>query len=181
MAAAFLTLTGMALILACRKILAALGISILIITFLAAYAFSRLPEPQTITSGPLEEHERQLAAAYRAWYILNAVERLEKAEAEGPEALARAEAMEAHYFRLHLRAVQNRIETAAVVDDAVKHWGDLLGWRAVMDSRTTAECRAANGKNFRASVPPAIGYPGAVHPSCRCVPTAPYRGAPVIS
>lgn len=181
LASAFLTLTGMALLIACRKILLAFGVSLLIIAFLARYAFARLPEPgHPFEQGPAEEEQRRLAAAYRAWYIINAVERLEKAATESPDALTRAEAMESHYFRLHLRAVQNRIESARAVDDAARRWGDLLGWRAVMDQKTTLECRAANGKNFHASAEPSIGYPGAVHPHCRCIPTAPYPGAPVL-
>ena len=56
----------------------------------------------------------------------------------------------------------------------------LVGWKAVMDSRTSAECAAANGKNFPADRPPVIGWPGAVHPHCRCVPTKPYAGAGMV-
>ncbi len=58
--------------------------------------------------------------------------------------------------------------------------GDLLGWNTVKDSRTTAECYAADKRNFRASMPPAIGYPGATHPNCRCYPSAPFKGAKVL-
>jgi hypothetical protein len=50
----------------------------------------------------------------------------------------------------------------------------LVGWHAKLDGRTSPECRAADGANFPANRPPSIGWPGAVHPSCRCRPGAPH-------
>lgn len=171
-------LTGTALIIAARKALAVYGVSILIVAFLLAYAMSGFsPNESPFPAGSAEDEQSRLAAAYRAWYIVNAVRRLEMAEAKGREALSKAEGLEARYFHLHLRAVHNRIDAARQIDVASVRWGALLGWRAVMDARTTLECRAANGKNFRADREPVIGWPGAVHPDCRCIPVAPYPGA----
>lgn len=56
----------------------------------------------------------------------------------------------------------------------------LVGWQARMDSRTSPECAAANGLNFYADRPPAIGYPGAVHPHCRCRPRKPWPNAGLV-
>lgn len=177
---AFATMTGAWLIAACRRILIAAGVSLAIITFLIGFAFTRIGIETPFEVGPAEKEQMRLAAAYRAYYIVNAVDRLEKAEKQGADALARAEQAEAHYFALHLRAVSNRLTSARMVDQAARRWGDLLGWKAVMDNRTTAECRAANGRNFHATREPLIGWPGAVHPHCRCFPVGPFPGAPVI-
>lgn len=174
-------LTGVALVAACKKILVAAGVSAVIIGFLVLYAFTSVPAHESpFPAGPAEEEQIRLGAAYRAWYIVNAVRRLERAEAKGPEAFVKAREREAQFFQWHLRAMHNRVNSAAAVDDAAGRYGLLLGWRAVMDVRTTLECRAANGKNFRADKEPVIGWPGSVHPHCRCVPVGPFPGAPVI-
>jgi hypothetical protein len=58
---------------------------------------------------------------------------------------------------------------------ALEH-GNLLGWNTVIDERTSAECRAADGKNYYATAMPDIGFPGSVHPACRCYPSGPHPG-----
>jgi len=72
------------------------------------------------------------------------------------------------------------MRAAAQVDTAVMDHGLLLGWHSVNDRRTSPECRAANRHNFRADDMPLIGFPGAVHPHCRCWPGAPFPGAPMV-
>jgi hypothetical protein len=62
-------------------------------------------------------------------------------------------------------------------DRAARRHGLVLGWRAVMDARTSAECRRADGKNFSVASRPLIGWPGSVHPHCRCRPVAAFAGA----
>jgi hypothetical protein len=84
---------------------------------------------------------------------------------------------ERRYYGQHMGAIWNRMQAAARVDAAADAYGLLLGWYTVLDSHTSAECRAANGKNFRADNRPLIGYPGAVHPHCRCFPGMPHSGA----
>lgn len=120
----------------------------------------------TIPSSTASGESSNLEATYRAQYVLAASRRLQAASRLGKfEEALRAER---RYFNQHLEAVQNRRNSASAVDRAVIRYGDELGWYAKMDSRTSAECRAANGKNFYASKMPPIGYPGAVHPHCRC-------------
>lgn len=84
---------------------------------------------------------------------------------------------ERRYFGQHLDAMWNRAKAAAQVDSAAMSYGNLLGWNTVNDARTSAECRAADGKNFEATARPLIGWPGAVHPHCRCYPGPAHVGA----
>lgn len=118
---------------------------------------------------------------YRAAYVLAAARRITQAARSTPtgtlsrsEAIRQAITAERRYADLHKQAAANRRATAIQVDTQASRHGLLLGWKAKLDARTSAECRAANGNNFRADRPPLIGYPGSVHPHCRCQPTAPY-------
>lgn len=115
----------------------------------------------TIPSATASAETAKMEAAFRAHYVYNATKRL---EAGGD--LER----EQRYFNQHLAAARKRRDAASDVDKARAKYGDTLGWKAKMDNRTSPECRAANGKNFDAGRMPAIGYPGAVHPFCRCKP-----------
>lgn len=75
----------------------------------------------------------------------------------------------------HLDAARLRREAATRVDAEAALRGPLLGWHATLDSRTTSECRAAHGNNFRVDRPPQIGYPGMPHGgTCRCRPGVPH-------
>lgn len=103
---------------------------------------------------------------------MNGLKRLAKAE----DKRAQLE-KEKLFFALHQKARQRREAVARMVDEAASIHGDLLGWRAVIDDRTTVDCREAHNKNFRASRPPRRGFPGAVHPRCRCGISAPIPGA----
>lgn len=135
-------------------------------------------------------------AAYRAAYLAHGSVRVQNAVNAG-KSLDQAVADEMRFYRMHLQAQENRRRAAAVVDrvarpvDMQAAYGPaappgeggtvmLAGWRARLDLRTSPECRAADGCNFRVDVPPVIGYPGTVHLHCRCVPVAPYKGAPVL-
>lgn len=84
------------------------------------------------------------------------------------------------YYGQQLVAGWNREKAGAAVDSASMTHGRLLGWYTRIDARTSAECRAANRHNFNADEPPAIGYPGMVHPHCRCQPGAPFPGARMV-
>lgn len=110
-----------------------------------------------------------LEPAYRAHYVLAASRRVQQAIDRG---VPREEALaaEQRYFNQHLRAVDARAQAAKVADAASKRYGPELGWYAILDSRTSPECREAHGKNFTVTRIPPIGYPGAVHPDCRCRP-----------
>jgi hypothetical protein len=177
--------TGAALVPIIAALLVAAGIVEAIAWFIAGLAaYSLVTRPPPFVPGPATRRMTELVPYYRAWYIVNAARRLEKE----PEGLTDAvKAREVRYYRWHLYAMDNRLATAEQVDEAAQTVGTpmrsgrvMLGWKATMDGRTTNECRAANGRNFYADRPPRIGYPGMVHPHCRCRPVAPFPGAPLV-
>lgn len=87
---------------------------------------------------------------------------------------------EKRYYGMHLVATWARTRAGAQVDSAVMEHGRLVGWHATVDAMTSKECLAANGKNFYAGHMPVIGYPGAVHPRCRCQPGRPFPGGQIL-
>lgn len=123
----------------------------------------------TLPSESATSESAELEATYRAHYILAASRRVQRAVAAG-ESREDALRRERVYFNQHIEAVSNRKRAASAVDKARARYGDDLGWYAILDARTSPECREANGKNFNATRIPPIGYPGAVHPHCRCKP-----------
>ena len=112
-------------------------------------------------------------------FRLTGDDRLMQSGAEGglwEDAVAR----ERGYYGQQLIAGWNREKSGAAVDSASMEHGRLLGWHTVLDARTSPECKAANRHNFHADQMPRIGYPGMVHPNCRCFPGAPFPGAPMV-
>jgi hypothetical protein len=81
---------------------------------------------------------------------------------------------ERRYYAQHMQAIWQREMAAARVDSASMLYGRLLGWYTRLDGRETADCHAANGRNFYADMMPTIGYPGTVHSNCRCLPGQPW-------
>jgi hypothetical protein len=83
---------------------------------------------------------------------------------------------EKNHLASHLLAVSKRNSAARAVATAWLAQGrsGLLGWSARMDRKTSGECREANGRNFDPSRVPPIGFPGAVHPDCRCRAVRPF-------
>lgn len=108
-------------------------------------------------------------ALKRGWFAVNSLKRLIAADDRRAQL-----GSEKRYFKAHTDAQAKRKAISGQVDAAAERYGPVLGWRAQMDERTTSECRSANGRNFRADRRPTIGYPGTVHPHCRCEITAPY-------
>lgn len=116
----------------------------------------------------------KLEGYFRANYVLAASRRLDDKFTRGiPRRIAMEQ--EKRYFEQHMESARNRRKAARAVDVAAGRYGATLGWHATLDLRTSPECRAANGKNFDATVRPPIGYPGSVHPSCRCRPGRPFN------
>jgi hypothetical protein len=139
------------------------------------------PPPVTGVVGAASEQVSRLNAARRAQYAIAAAQRVMQAmihaRAHGENAVRAGEdaaERERRWYQQHLDAMRQRAVAAARTDMAALEYGDLLGWRAVMDRRTSPECAAANGKNYYASSIPDIGLPGAVHNSCRCEPVPPW-------
>lgn len=126
--------------------------------------------------GPAVRQTATGEATYRALFLLNAAARVQ-ARIDGGMSPADAVRAEMPNYRAHLAAQANRARAAVAVDRAARRFGPVLGWRAVMDSRTSAECRRADGKNFQLTSRPLIGWPGSVHPQCRCRPVAAFAGA----
>jgi hypothetical protein len=119
-------------------------------------------------------HETALRnALLRAVYLINASQRLAPFYRDEAQ-LYQARAVEEQYRAAHEEAERKRNESAQQVAQEAAGYGVdkngelLLGWYAVLDSRTSADCRWANGRNFNALIRPSIGYPGTVHLSCRC-------------
>ena len=104
-----------------------------------------------------------------AAYLLNAAQRL----SQGGSLPA-----ERHYLSQHLDAQRVREEIAVRIDAAADRWGPVLGWRSVMDSATTPQCRRAHQSNFHFARPPFGILPGTLHGgSCRCLGGPPWPGA----
>jgi hypothetical protein len=146
-------------------------------------------QPPTVSggTGPASSATSRVNAARRAQYVIAASRRVlgaaREARAKGgsiPGAITEALATERRYYLMHLAAMGNRANAAAMTDKAAAKYGDLLGWKAKMDNRTSAECRIANGQNYYASSIPDIGIPGAVHLSCRCRSVRPWPGGKLL-
>lgn len=134
--------------------------------------------PVILAPAPVRAMHRQNLIRQAA-YLVNAARRITaeaKLDRPSPQPrgplLNQALVKEAAYFRQHVDAVANRTQAAQQVATMAKMQGKagLLGWYSRNDSRTSAECLAAHGRNFDPNQIPAIGYPGAVHPHCRCKP-----------
>jgi hypothetical protein len=153
------------------------------------------PHPVTGIIGPASAATSRMNTARRAQYVLAASKRVMGAAREarakgGPdaaaaryaagEAVAAQLATERRFFEQHQAAMWNRARAAGKTDMAAAEYGPILGWLAKKDSRTSPECAAASGKNYYASRMPEIGFPGAVHPSCRCEPVAPWPGGKLL-
>ena len=149
------------------KIAALVGLPVAAVAPVVMLAIKGASMAPTAASGTALRNAQENEPWYRAAYILSASRRVHAALRDGvpeEEALAR----EQRWFKQHLAAQENRRNTAVQVDAAAAKSGNKLGWYAVLDRKTTPECRAANGKNFDRRKPPPIGYPGSVHPFCRC-------------
>jgi hypothetical protein len=118
----------------------------------------------------------------RSAYTVTASSRLRLALADArahgqdmPEAERTVREVERRYFQQHVQATAQRMHAATNIDDLALRYGPVLGWYAAKDRKVTAECKDADGKNFSALSPPAIGWPGIVHVNCRCQPGRPHR------
>lgn len=144
------------------------------------------PEPAGI-AGPGSLTMIRLNRIRRAQFMVASARRLMAGLAEARSrnenlaaALYRLLQTERRYYGQHMDAIWARKMAAARVDAAVLDYGRLLGWHTVLDARTSAECKWANGRNFLADQMPWLGYPGAVHPHCRCYPGRPFPGGALL-
>lgn len=147
----------------------------------------RFPQPRLASVGLAQRNMIETNTIRRAAYVVSAAQRMAtemtEAQSKGESieaALSEAVSRENIYFLQHTRADSSRMASANRIDSLAIQHGDTLGWYSAKDGKTTPECLAANGKNFRASDPPKIGYPGSVHVECRCSPGPPHRGAEML-
>lgn len=130
--------------------------------------------------GPALRTVAAMERSYQAAYFYNAAIRVQRSM-RGGKTLRQALDTEHRWYLAHLHAAENRKRAARQIDQAARaHLSTMLGWKAVIDARTTPECREANGKNFALGAMPVIGYPGMVHSRCRCKAVAPYPDAAVL-
>jgi hypothetical protein len=134
-------------------------------------------------SGPASAQVARLNLLRRAQFAVMATRRITAdiiaARSHGiplTQALAESVTRERRFFGQHMTAIWQRRQAAAMADTAASTYGLLLGWHTVLDKHTSAECRAANGRNFNVTSMPSIGFPGGVHPHCRCYPGRPWPG-----
>jgi len=182
--------TGYVLLQAVTELLTLFGLSAPTARWLATLtAGGNAPPELGVPTGPAQEQEAEHAKAWLGMYLVAAAGRLmeaTEADVAGERgtnvATTAAQKAEERYYQLHRSAEGRRMRAAALVDMAARLNSDrggtgdelaaaeveYLGWRAVIDNKTTPECRAANGLNFKADRMPVIGWPGAVHVECRC-------------
>lgn len=138
-----------------------------------------LPHPLAQSPGAVQTGGQERPGPAQAWNAGTAITRRVEYIAAAAKRLkdpAHSTGRERAYLASHLRAQQERAAAAVRVDRAARVHGPTLGWYAVMDSRTTRDCRAANGAVFSAAKPPVIGYPGTLHGgTCRCWAGAPHK------
>lgn len=110
--------------------------------------------------------------AYRAQFLVNSAKRLAVAHDMGVGDIQVAK--ERAYLAAHRRAARNRTQVAAHIDELAQQ-SPWLEWHCKTDpatgqpdDRVTPDCRAMHGQIFTLDQPPVIGWPGAVHPKCRC-------------
>lgn len=134
--------------------------------------------------GPGTRWATRANLARRVAFFLNSAQRIQGDLARGratgrplAQTISSAISGERRFFRQHVAASYGRTVAGARVDSAAQEYGGVLGWHAERDSHTSPECLAAHGKNFHADQIPLIGYPGTVHPACRCLPVRAYPGA----
>lgn len=155
------------------------GIAALRVALATTEAF---PEPSLQGVGAAQAEMIRQNELRRSAYIVNASIRLrraiEDARASG-SSLSQAEQQvryaERRSFTQHVQAAGQRMSAASKIDALAIQYGPILGWYAAKDRKVTAECKAADGNNFSALDPPAIGWPGVVHMNCRCQPGPPHR------
>lgn len=146
------------------------------------------PPGQTGFYGPATMTVERLNTQRRAAFVLAAAHRigadLRAARSRNQNmasVLVQSVRRERRFYAQHLIATWQRSQAGAQVDSEAMARGLLLGWHAQHDAKTSAECRQADGKNFYADHMPLIGYPGAVHPHCRCRAGAVFHGARLLA
>jgi hypothetical protein len=176
------TVAGAASVLA--PVLAAWGVRAKVTEAELAIVMGHPPDAEGFY-GPAGTNVARINLMRRAMFLVAGIFRL-----NGDDSLMRAGAeaglwtyalaRERRFYGQQLAAGWNRSQSAAQADSAAMMFGTYLGWYTVVDSRTSRECLEANGRNFWVYRMPRIGYPGMVHPHCRCLPGSPFPGGGMV-
>ena len=186
--AAAVTVAGVFALLAALMLAAGIGYAALKATIALVLS---MPLPVMEGTGPATRFAVRTNTLRRAQFMLSASRRVQAAVAHANAhglpvfpAIQAAITAEQRYYGLHVAMGTKRMTASSAVDGMAEMNGNLLGWNAVLDARTTAGCRRANGCNFYADDPPVVegapALPGAVHSLCRCWASPPRKGAPVL-
>lgn len=169
-------------------LLAGLGVSAVAGKAVLALLRGR-PAPAT-SGGVVGRAAQRQAWIYRAAYVLNAARRVDAARAQARssggdqrqalrDALAREKRFAGQQQDVEQRRAQAARDTEAAAQKAsgskTPPAGTLVGWKARHDlGNVTPACAAADGNNYPFDRRPRIGYPGTVHPKCRCLVVPPW-------
>jgi hypothetical protein len=104
---------------------------------------------------------------YDVAFALTGARRLSDKASTG-RSFSEAASAEQSYNVQHEAANKVRAEAIVAAKQQKSLTGPLVGWYAHSDVKTSPACRLANGHNFDALRGTLIGYPGSVHPHCRC-------------
>lgn len=112
-------------------------------------------------------------ALKRAHFAARAARRVGKGVLGG-KPISDALQSERRNFQAHVRAQEQRRASDDVSTAAAARYGRTLGWYLGPNENHCRVCLAAEGHNYDALRPPAIGVPGTPHPNCTCSPGAPF-------
>src|ERR1039458_7390589 len=127
------------------------------------------PSPPEPAPGPAAGQAADLNVLRRGQFA-EARRRRMQADIDAAEDAGRVKALQnekervGRYYCIHVAAMWQRATAAGKTDMEAATHGRLLGWYTVRDSKTSAECKAADRHNFYADRMPDIGWPGGVHP-----------------
>lgn len=108
--------------------------------------------------------ERVINAAY----IRDGVLRMQKTRGMSREDAQAALQKERRYAAMHRLARNERKFASDRLEIASRAHGPVLGWYTMNDGRVESRCRKLAGHNFNVTRPMPAGYPGTIHPQCRC-------------
>jgi hypothetical protein len=116
---------------------------------------------------------------YDVAFLISSARRITEAMTKGKTA-DEAGKVEQSYDKMHTKANQVRTQSLQQTEKVMLRNGPLVGWYAHYDSKTSPACRLANGHNFDAMQGTVIGYPGSVHPHCRCYAGPPHANGQMV-
>jgi hypothetical protein len=158
---------------------------------LAGSAGIAMASPPVMTGviGAASARTSRMNLARRAQFVIAAAKRVTaamvEARSKGDPVMAAMRdqlATERRFYQQHLDAMWDRATAAGMIDMEAAVHGNILGWQARRDRRTTAACLRADGCNFDVDNPPDIGLPGiGPHAGCRCSAVAPWPGGRLLA